>query len=234
MSLNLRFATRSLRAACAVLTATAAFAAEPMDLKDPTARLSYAIGTSIGKSFKRQDLTLDTAVVVKAIDDVLKSRALALTDEEIQKTMMELQETMGRKEAEKAGKAGAENLKEGQAYLAANAKKDGVKTTASGLQYKVLKAGTGKSSTKTDTVKVHYTGTFIDGAKFDSSVDRGEPIEFPVGGVIPGWTEALLLMKVGDKWQLTIPAAIAYGEQGPGEIGPNRTLLFDVELLGVK
>ncbi len=120
-------------------------------------------------------------------------------------------------------------------FLAANAKKDGVKTTASGLQYKVIKSGTGKSPKATDTVKVHYHGTLIDGTVFDSSVERGEPVSFPVNGVIPGWTEALQLMKEGDKWQLFIPSKLAYGERGAGaKIGPNATLIFEVELLAVE
>jgi len=130
---------------------------------------------------------------------------------------------------------GEKNLKAGKAFLAENAKKDGVKTTATGLQYKVLKSGTGASPQKTDTVKVHYSGMLIDGTVFDSSVQRGGPITFPVSGMIPSWTEALQLMKVGDKWLLFSPANLAYGERSPGPmIGPNSTLLFEVELLGIE
>jgi FKBP-type peptidyl-prolyl cis-trans isomerase FklB len=126
-------------------------------------------------------------------------------------------------------------LNAGESFLAENAKKEGVKTTASGLQYKVIKSGTGASPRLADTVKVHYHGTLIDGTVFDSSVERGEPISFPVGGVIAGWVEALQLMKVGDKWQLFIPAKLAYGEQSPSpKIAPNSTLLFEVELLGIE
>ncbi len=124
---------------------------------------------------------------------------------------------------------------DGAAFLAANAKKDGVVTTASGLQYKVIKSGTGESPKKSDTVKVHYTGTLIDGTVFDSSVQRGEPAVFPVGAVIPGWVEALQLMKVGDKWQLVIPANLAYGENSPSPAIPaNSVLIFEVELLGIE
>ena len=123
----------------------------------------------------------------------------------------------------------------GDAFLAENAKKEGVKTTASGLQYKVIKSGTGESPKLTDTVKVHYHGTLIDGTVFDSSVQRGQPVSFPVGGVIPGWVEALQLMKVGDKWQLFIPAKLAYGDQSPSPaIPPNSVLIFEVELLGIE
>lgn len=145
----------------------------------------------------------------------------------------------GKEEAPVAGKtsdATADSkLDAGGSFLAENAKKEGVKTTASGLQYKVLKSGTGPSPKATDGVKVHYHGTLINGTVFDSSVERGEPISFPVGGVIPGWVEALQLMKVGDKWKLFIPAKLAYGEQSPSpQIPPNSVLLFEVELLGIE
>lgn len=123
----------------------------------------------------------------------------------------------------------------GERFLAENAKKEGVRTTASGLQYKVIKSGTGASPRLTDGVKVHYHGTLVDGAVFDSSVERGEPISFPVNGVIAGWTEALQMMKVGDRWQLFIPARLAYGEQSPTpKIAPNSALIFEVELLGIE
>ena len=135
----------------------------------------------------------------------------------------------------KQAESGEKNLKAGELFLAENGKKEGVKTTASGLQYKVVKSGSGKTPAVTDTVKVHYHGTLIDGTVFDSSVDRGEPVTFPVNGVIPGWTEALQLMKEGDKWQLVIPSKLAYGENGAGgKIGPNAVLQFDVELLGIE
>jgi FKBP-type peptidyl-prolyl cis-trans isomerase len=140
---------------------------------------------------------------------------------------------MARAEEKQNAVAGT-NLKAGEAFLAANAKKEGVKTTASGLQYKVINSGTGPSPKLTDTVKVHYHGTLIDGTVFDSSVRRNMPVTFSVNGVIPGWTEALQLMKVGDKWQLVIPSKLAYGEQGPPSIGPNSVLIFEVELLGIE
>ena len=127
------------------------------------------------------------------------------------------------------------DLEKGEAFLKENAKKEGVKTTASGLQYKVLKEGEGKSPKATDTVKVHYKGTLIDGKEFDSSYKRGEPIEFPLNGVIPGWTEGVQLMKEGAKYQFTIPSKLAYGERGAGGvIPPNATLIFEVELIQVK
>ena len=147
---------------------------------------------------------------------------------------MDMEKSLRAKAEEKQKATAEKNLKAGEAFIAANAKKEGVKTTASGLQYKVIKTGTGASPKLTDTVKVHYHGTLIDGTVFDSSVQRGEPVTFPVNGVIPGWTEALQLMKVGDKWQLVIPAKLAYGEDGSGPIGPNSVLIFEVELLDIE
>jgi FKBP-type peptidyl-prolyl cis-trans isomerase len=147
---------------------------------------------------------------------------------------MDLQKSAMARAEEKQKVTAEKNLKAGEAFLAENAKKEGVKTTASGLQYKVIKSGTGPSPKPTDVVKVQYHGTLIDGTVFDSSVRRNQPATFTVNGVIPGWTEALQLMKVGDKWKLFIPAKLAYGEQGSGPIGPNIVLIFDVELLGIE
>jgi FKBP-type peptidyl-prolyl cis-trans isomerase len=157
-----------------------------------------------------------------------------LTDQQFQACMENLQqEAMQKMEAEKAA-SGSVNKARGEKFLAENKSKDGVKTTASGLQYKVIKEGTGKKPAKENTVKVHYTGTTIDGKVFDSSVERGEPIEFPLAGVIAGWTEGVQLMSVGSKYTLYIPSNLAYGEQGAGQaIGPNETLIFDVELLDI-
>jgi FKBP-type peptidyl-prolyl cis-trans isomerase len=203
------------------------------DLTNPKQKTSYAIGLDIATSLKRQELDVDAKALAAGIADGFAGKP-ALTEQEMKAAIMDLQKSaMAR--AEEKQKAGAEkNLKAGEDFLAANAKKDGVKTTASGLQYKVIKAGTGASPKPTDTVKVHYTGKLVDGTVFDSSVERGTPATFPVKGVIPGWTEALQLMKVGDKWQLVIPAKLAYGEDGPGPIGPNSTLIFEVELLGIE
>ena len=218
-------ATRAVLLAAATLFVRAA---DQPELKDLNSRASYAIGTQIGKSFKRQGAELDARIVAGAIDDILKDRKLALTDEELKKTLEEYQTVLQQAE-------GGGNLKKGEAFLAANAKKEGVKTTKTGLQYKVLKSGTGKTPKDSDTVKVHYHGTLIDGTVFDSSIDRNEPVTFPVTGVIPGWIEALQLMKEGDKWQLVIPAKLAYGDHPPAPpIGVNSTLLFDVELLSIE
>ncbi len=158
-----------------------------------------------------------------------------LSEAERKETLDNFRKEMMAKMESKQKTDGGKNLKEGEAFLAANAKKEAVTTLPSGLQYKVLKSGKGKSPKATDTVKVHYHGTLLDGTVFDSSVERGEPATFPVNGVIPGWVEALQIMKEGDKWQLTIPPKLAYGERGAGgKIGPNSVLVFDVELLSIE
>ena len=215
------------------LAATAALAQDKLDLTAEKSRASYAIGADIANSMKRQSLDLDTKALAAGLVDGMTGK-LQLKDAELEKVMNDFKTAlMAKRQAAQA----TENTKKGTDYLAANAKKEGVKTTASGLQYKVMKAGAdgGKSPKATDTVKVHYHGTLIDGTVFDSSVQRGEPISFPLNGVIPGWTEGVQLMKVGDKFQFTIPSALAYGEQGAGgTIGPNSTLVFEVELLGIE
>ena len=158
-----------------------------------------------------------------------------LSEEEMRTVMTAFQKEMAAKQAEMMKSQGEKNKKEGEAFLAENKKKEGVKTLASGLQYKVIKEGTGKTPKATDKVSTHYQGTLIDGTEFDSSYKRGEPATFPVNGVIPGWTEALQLMKVGSKWQLFVPSKLAYGEKGAGPIiGPNAVLIFTVELLAIK
>jgi FKBP-type peptidyl-prolyl cis-trans isomerase FklB len=215
------------------LLASSVSAQDKPDLANPKQKQSYAIGLDIATSLKRGELDLDARALAAGITDGLAGKP-ALTAEEQKAVLMDLQKSVMAK-AEETEKADSEkNLKAGEAFLAANAKKDGVKTTASGLQYKVIKSGKGPSPKATDVVKVHYKGTLVDGTVFDSSIERGEPATFPVNRVIPGWTEALQIMKVGDKWQLFIPAKLAYGEQGPGPIGPNSTLIFDVELLGIE
>jgi len=204
------------------------------DLTNPKQRTSYAIGLDIATNLKAREIDLDPKALASGIADALTDKP-ALKPDEVREVLMKLQQEMMAK-GETKNKADSEkNLKAGDAFLAENGKKAGVKTTASGLQYKVLKSGDGASPKKTDSVKVHYHGTLIDGKVFDSSVQRGEPVTFQVDGVIPGWVEALQLMKVGDKWQLFIPAKLAYGERVPDPlIGPNATLVFEVELLGIE
>jgi FKBP-type peptidyl-prolyl cis-trans isomerase FklB len=220
-------------AVVAVLSGVA-LAQEKPELKDAKQRASYAIGANIGTDMKRQELDLDPKLIGAGLVDAFAGKT-AMTEVEIRAALDAFRDEMAKKMQAKQAVAGTENQKKGEAFLAANAKKEGVKTTASGLQYKVVKSGSGAMPKATDTVKVHYHGTLIDGTVFDSSVDRGEPVSFPVGGVIPGWTEALQLMKVGDKFQLYIPSKLAYGENGAGgKIGPNSTLIFDVELLGIE
>jgi FKBP-type peptidyl-prolyl cis-trans isomerase FklB len=215
------------------LILSSASAQDKPDLTNPKQKTSYAVGVDIATALKRQDLDLDVKALTFGISDGLAGKP-ALTEEQQKAALMDLEKSLRAKAEEKQKAAGEKNLKAGEDFLAANAKKDGVKTTASGLQYKVIKTGTGATPKPTDTVKVHYQGTLIDGTVFDSSMQRGEPATFPVRGVISGWTEALQLMKVGDKWQLFIPTKLAYGEDGSGPIGPNSALIFEIELLGIE
>jgi FKBP-type peptidyl-prolyl cis-trans isomerase FklB len=216
------------------LFVSSALAEDKPNLTNETERVSYAIGVNLGTSFQREELNIDQKALFAGVSDAMAGKPV-LSQAEVQSTIMKFQQEMMAKQQAKMAAEGEKNLKAGEAYLAENAKKEGVKTTASGLQYKVLKSGTGQSPKDTDTVKVHYEGSLIDGTVFDSSIKRGEPATFPVKGVIPGWTEALEMMKVGDKWQLVIPPKLAYGERGhPPVIPPNSTLVFDVELLGIE
>ena len=219
-----------------VLGLQAATAAdEKPALKDQKAKLSYSIGMSIGGSLKLQGAEVDVELLSKAIKDSLAGTNTLITQQEMQETLKSWQMEMRTKRMEQQKTAGEKNKKEGEAFLAANGKKEGVTTLPSGLQYKVLTAGTGKTPGSNDTVKAHYKGTLIDGTEFDSSYTRGQPFVTPVTRVISGWTEALLKMKVGDKWQLFIPSNLAYGERGsPPKIGPGATLIFEMELLGIE
>ena len=180
-------------------------------------------------------MEVNTDLLMRGLKDGLGGAKSVLTEEQIKETMNTFQKEMMEKQQAAQKEQGEKNKAEGEKFLAENKKKDGVVTTASGLQYTVLKEGTGPKPGLTDKVKVHYHGTLIDGRVFDSSVDRGQPIELSVNGVIPGWTEALQLMPVGSKYRLWLPAKLAYGEQGTpgGPIGPNATLVFDVELLEI-
>lgn len=193
----------------------------------PVEKISYALGYEVASQIP-PEVELDT--FISGIRDSKAKKELAYTDEELQTAYLEFQKQMLEKQTQETKAVDDQN----QNFLTDNAKKEGVKTTASGLQYKVTQAGTGKQPTTTSVVTVHYTGKLLDGKVFDSSVERGEPIEFPLNGVIPGWTEGLQLMKEGGKATLYIPAQLAYGQQGvPGTIPPNSTLVFDVELIKV-
>jgi len=193
--------------------------------------ISYIIGADIAHSFAKNDLDLNTDLVFKGFTDAKANKDTIFSQEEIGAIMMAWQTEMSAKKAALAEAEMAKNVKVGQDYLAANKAQDGVIELPSGLQYKVLKAGAGESPDDNDVVKVHYTGTLIDGTVFDSSRERGEPIEFPVNGVIAGWTEALKLMKPGSQFMLFIPANLAYGDKKTGPIPEGSTLIFDVELL---
>jgi FKBP-type peptidyl-prolyl cis-trans isomerase len=208
---------------------------EKIDLKDDKAKESYSVGYQFGQNLKKMETDLDPEVLSAAIQDGLSGRESRLSDEEMRAAVTSLRErTMAAMQAS-IKEQGQKNLAQGEKFLAENKTKEGVKTTASGLQYKVLKKGEGPSPKAGDTVTVHYRGTFVDGTEFDSSYQRGKPATFPLTGVIPGWTEALQLMKKGSKWELYIPADLAYGERGAGNrIPPNSTLLFEVELLSME
>jgi FKBP-type peptidyl-prolyl cis-trans isomerase FklB len=220
-----------IMAVCMVFTASVVFAEDKLELKTQKDKLSYAIGVDMGNSFKKNfnksEFDIDPDIMVRGMKDVQAGSTPLMTDQEVRETIMAWQKDIQAKRAEK-------NKKDGEAFLAGNKKKKDVKVLPSGLQYKVITAGKGKTPKATDTVTVNYQGTLIDGTEFDSSYKRGQPATFPVNGVIKGWTEALQLMKEGSKWQLVIPADLAYGERGGGPIGPNAVLIFEIELLSVK
>lgn len=200
------------------------------DMKDFPDSVSYSIGYDIGNNLKTQDIEIKNRMIMQGIFDGMKDSVMLLDANERQQILSRFQQQMMSKRTEDADK----NKAKGEDFLAENKQKEGVKVSDSGLQYKVVEEGTGKSPSKGDKVKVHYKGTLIDGTVFDSSYDRGQPLEIGVGRVIPGWTEALQKMKVGAKWKLFIPSDLAYGEQGAGNIiGPNETLIFEVELLDI-
>ena len=217
-----------------LFSAVNVYAAEEVTLKTPKDKLSYIIGVQIGNDLKSQSVDVDPVIVNKGLQDSIAGNKLLIGDQEAKDIIAAYQKERAGKMAEEKKKLGEKNKQEGTAFLAANKKKEGVKTLPSGLQYKVIKEGTGKTPKATDTVVTQYKGTLINGTEFDSSYRRNEPATFPVNGVIRGWTEALQLMKEGSKWEIVVPPELAYGEQGAGPIGPNATLIFEVELVSVK
>ena len=223
-------------AMCGVIALSgASFAADAPELKTDKEKISYSIGMDIGGSLKRGSVEVDPDLVAKGLKDSYGGGKTMLTEDQARQAIEDFQKTLMAKQAETMKILSEKNKADGERFLAENAKKEGVKVLPSGLQYKVIAPGTGKSPTTADTVTTHYRGTLIDGTEFDSSHKRGQPATFPVSGVIPGWTEALQLMKEGAKWQLFVPPGLAYGERGAGQvIGPNATLVFEVELLTVK
>jgi FKBP-type peptidyl-prolyl cis-trans isomerase FklB len=205
------------------------------ELKTLQDSVSYSIGMDIGRNLKGQMIDVNPDAIAQALKDMTGDGKPMLTDVQARSVMMAFQTQMMATHAEKMKAAGEKNKKDGEVFLAENKKKDGVVTLPSGLQYKVLTMGNGKKPSMNDKVTVNYRGTLVDGTEFDNSYKRGEPAVFPVSGVIKGLSEALQLMPVGSKWQVVIPADIAYGEQGAGgQIAPNAVLIFELELMGIK
>jgi len=220
-------------------TGTAAKSAAAPALTTRKQKFSYALGMNIGAglgaNLKKQSVEVDSTLVSQGLKDSMSGGKTRLTQEEAQAVLKEVQTEVQKQQQEKMKEAADKNKSEGEAFLAANKSKDGVVTLPSGLQYKILTAGTGPKPTASDSVKCNYRGTLINGTEFDSSYKRGQPATFAVGQVIKAWTEALQLMPVGSKWQLFVPSSLAYGERGAGaEIGPNATLIFEVELLSIE
>jgi len=204
-------------------------------LKDDKEKISYSVGVEIGTTLKKQGIDVAPDVLTRGVRDGLTGAKTLMTEEEIIETLTNFKKEYIAKKQELSKQLAEKNKKEGEVFLAENEKKEGVKTLPSGLQYKVIKPGSGKKPKAEDLVTVHYRGTFIGGAEFDSSYRHGKPATFPANRVIPGWTEVLQLMEEGAKWEVFIPSKLAYGEQGAGnDIGPNATLIFEIELVSVQ
>jgi len=223
-------------------TVSVTHAEDAAKLETPLQKASYGVGFNIGTDLRTNGMDLDAAAVAIGLADALGDKAARLTEADLSAAFAVLRRQMEQKQQAEMMKSmpaqqraiAEKNTKEGAAFLANNSQQQGVVTLPSGLQYKVIKQGNGATPTLQDTVKTHYRGRLLDGTEFDSSFKRNQPAEFPVGGVISGWTEALQLMKVGDKWELYVPAALGYGLRGAGQkIGPNATLIFEIELLEV-
>jgi FKBP-type peptidyl-prolyl cis-trans isomerase len=216
-------------------SAPAAKSQTPPALKTQKEKDSYALGLNIGRGLSKQPVDLDTPSLLRGMKDALAGGKPLLTEQEVEAALTELQTQVRAKQDQEKQQAGEANMKEGADFLASNKTKEGVVTLPSGLQYKILKEGTGPKPAATDTVVCHYRGTLISGKEFDSSYKRGQPATFPLNRVIKGWTEAVQLMPVGSKWQLFIPPDLAYGPNGAGpDIGPNATLIFEVELISIQ
>lgn len=230
-----------------LLAATVGYAEDPLPAPTESAapggeavdprfeeKVSYSIGLDLGRRLRRDEVKVDLGAVIAGLRDALTGAEPTLSDEEIVAVMGRFEEQMQLKAEAKMAQSANDNLARGEAFLKENASKDGIQTTDSGLQYRVIEEGSGASPSARDTVSCHYEGTLISGEVFDSSYKRGEPAAFPVNRVIAGWTEALQMMKVGAKWEVFLPADIAYGASGAGgAIGPNETLIFQIELLDI-
>lgn len=218
-----------------IVLVLAAVHASATQLKTKRSKLSYAIGVETGKAFKTHGVHINPAAFAAGVKDATTGRKLQLSNTKIRRVLANFRKKSIARMQKKMETFAAKNKQSGALFLVSNKKKEGVITTASGLQYKIVTKGTGEAPTKNDTVTVNYEGKLIDGKVFDSSFARGKPVSFPVGGVIAGWQEALTLMKPGATWMLYIPSDLAYGERGaPGAIGPNETLIFKVNLISVK
>ncbi len=217
------------------LVAATAWAAQESALVDEQDRISYSVGYQVGGDFKRQGLELDAEALVRGIQDAMSGAEPAMPEAEMRKTLIELKQRVMAAQQQAQREQAAKNEEAGKAFLEENGKKEGVKTLPSGLQYLILAEGEGEAPEAADTVTVHYRGTLIDGTEFDSSYSRNQPATFALNRVIKGWTEGLQLMKPGAKYKLFIPPGLAYGERGTGaKIGPQSTLVFEVELLSVQ
>jgi FKBP-type peptidyl-prolyl cis-trans isomerase FklB len=216
-----------------VFTCSICSAAEKLELKNQKDKESYSLGYQFGQSLKAQGVDVNLDVYISGIKDFLGGQQPTMTQEAIRVTISELQKRLMADRQKELKEMAEQNLSKSKVFLEENKKKEGIKTLASGLQYKILLEGSGKTPKATDTVTVHYRGTLIEGSEFDNSYKRGQPATFEVRVVIPGWTEALQLMKEGSKWQIFLPPELGYGERGMGHIPPNSTLLFEVELISV-
>lgn len=217
------------------LLAVQAAAGDATTLKTDKERVNYAIGVNIISNIRQQGVDIDLDLVLKGMQDAYSGAKLPLSDEELRKAIEQYHVAVRQKRGQMTARASEDNRKAGEAFLAENKKKEGVVTLPSGLQYKIIKAGDGRKPSDTDTVECNYRGTLLNGTEFDSSRRTGKPATFKVSGVIPGWREALKLMPVGSIWQLVVPSSLAYGERGTGgTIGPNATLIFEVELVAIK
>ncbi len=219
----------------ALLLTGVGYAADDQTLRTEKEKMSYAVGAQTGADMRQFGLDMDPDLVARGFRDAYAGRQLLLNDQQMSETIGNISRTISAKSGEMMKQDAEKNKQEGAAFLAQNAKKEGVKTLPDGLQYKVIKMGTGRTPKATDTVTVNYRGTFVNGTEFDSSYRRGQPFTFRVNQMIKGWVEALQMMPVGSKWQLFIPPQLAYGEKGaPPAIGPNATLIYEVELISIK
>jgi FKBP-type peptidyl-prolyl cis-trans isomerase FklB len=208
-------------------------AGEKLDFQDRKVKLSYSVGYQVGGDFLRQGTDINPELLLKGVQDALAGDASLMTTQEMLTTMINLQRTVAAAQEKKMLEQARQNLAAGRAFLEENEKKEGIMTLPSGLQYKVIREGSGKTPAVEDTVTVHYRGALIDGTEFDSSYRRNKAAAFPVSGVIAGWTEALQLMKEGAMWELFIPPELAYSDKRSGSIEPNSTLVFEVELISI-